>query len=37
MGRIVSVPTYMTDVIVATALLSVLPATLLVRYRVRFG
>ena len=37
MGRIVSVPTYMTDVIVAAALLSVLPATLLVRYRVRFG
>ncbi len=36
MSRVVGVPTYMTDVVVAVALLSVLPATLIVRYRVSF-
>jgi simple sugar transport system permease protein len=36
MSRVVGVPTYMTDVVVAAALLSALPATLLVRYQVRW-
>jgi general nucleoside transport system permease protein len=36
MGRVVGVPTYMTDVVVAVALLSALPAALFVRYQVRW-
>ncbi len=36
MSRAVGVPTYIADVIVATSLLSVLVATLLTQYRVRF-
>jgi simple sugar transport system permease protein len=35
MSRVVGVPTYMTDVVVSVALLSVLPAALFARYRVR--
>lgn len=37
MGRAVGVPTYIADVIVAVALLSVLVAAMLMRYRVRWG
>jgi general nucleoside transport system permease protein len=37
MSRVVGVPTYMTDVVVAVALLSVLPAALIIRYRVSFN
>jgi general nucleoside transport system permease protein len=37
MSRVVGVPTYMTDVLVAVALLSSLPATLLLRYKIRFA
>jgi general nucleoside transport system permease protein len=37
MSRVVGVPTYITDVVVAVALLSVLPATLFARYRVRWS
>ena len=36
MSRAIGVPTYIADVIVATSLLSVLVATLLTQYRVRF-
>jgi general nucleoside transport system permease protein len=36
MSRAVGVPTYIADVIVATSLLSVLVATLITQYRVRF-
>ena len=36
MSRAVGVPTYIADVIVATSLLSVLVATLLTHYRVRW-
>jgi simple sugar transport system permease protein len=37
MSRAVNVPTYIADVIVSVALLSMLVATLFARYRVRFG
>lgn len=37
MSRAVGVPNYISDVIVATALLSMLVATLFTRYRVRWG
>jgi len=37
MSRAIGVPTYIADVIVATSLLSVLVATLLTQYRVRFS
>ena len=37
MSRVVGVPNYIADVIVATALLSMLVATLFIRYRVRWG
>jgi general nucleoside transport system permease protein len=36
MSRAIGVPTYIADVIVATSLLSVLVATLITQYRVRF-
>jgi general nucleoside transport system permease protein len=36
MSRAIAVPTYLADVIVATALLSVLVATLLTQYRIRW-
>lgn len=36
MSRVVGVPTYIADVIVATSLIAVLVATLLTQYRVRF-
>ena len=36
MSRAVGVPTYIADVIVATALISVLVSTLLAQYRVRW-
>jgi general nucleoside transport system permease protein len=36
MSRAIGVPTYIADVIVATSLLSVLVATLLTQYRLRF-
>jgi ABC-type uncharacterized transport system permease subunit len=37
MSRAIGVPTYLSDVIVALALLSMLVASLLVRYRVKWG
>ena len=37
MSRAVAVPTYIADVIVAVALLSMLVATLLAQYRLRFA
>ena len=37
MSRAVNVPTYIADVIVATSLISVLVATLLTQYRIRFS
>ena len=37
MSRVVGVPTYIADVIVATSLIAVLVATLLTQYRVRWG
>ena len=37
MSRAVGVPTYIADVIVATSLISVLVATLLTQYRIRFS
>ena len=36
MSRVVGVPTYIADVIVATSLIAVLVATLLAQYRVRW-
>jgi general nucleoside transport system permease protein len=36
MSRVMSVPTYLADVIVATSLLSVLVATMLTQYRIRW-
>jgi simple sugar transport system permease protein len=35
MSRVVGVPTYIADVIVAVALISVLVATMLTQYRIR--
>jgi simple sugar transport system permease protein len=37
MSRAVNVPTYIADVIVAVALISMLVATMLTQYRVRRG
>jgi ABC-type uncharacterized transport system permease subunit len=36
MSRGIGVPTYLADVVVAAALLAVLTATMLTRYRLRF-
>ena len=37
MSRVVGVPTYIADVVVATALIAMLVATLFTRYRLRRG
>ena len=37
MSRAVGVPTYIADVIVAVSLVTMLIATLLTQYRIRFG
>ncbi|MEO8159561.1 MAG: ABC transporter permease [Betaproteobacteria bacterium] len=37
MSRVIGVPTYIADVIVAASLISVLVATMLTQYRIRFG